>query len=295
MLYKNDEAYKLTAKDHLELGKKFPKYPVRLVYPKSRIRPSRSIHNILPDKPTSIAFPLYATVKTETGTEQWRYAEHRIIGAKGQVSWEPNSLSLRGTIVLTSKDKELLWWLWKCCTVLEGGENWNQRKPKCAFEDLIGEADKRVARETEMATVKALIYSPQIGLSEKRLREIARAYFITGVDELSISQVKLAIENQISRDKNTGVQNFLDLSEAETTLEIKGNIQKAIDSKMITFMIKNKTWAWVTDIGKKNEPICTVTATVDPNEALYDYYMGNRQFAETLLAANKGEKVLSEE
>ena len=114
MLYKNDEHYKLTAKDHGDLKKKFPKYPVRLVYPKSRIKKSRSKHNILPDKPTSIAFPLYATVKTETGTEQWRYAEHRIIGAKGQVSWEPNSLTLRGTIVLTDRDKELLWWLWKC-------------------------------------------------------------------------------------------------------------------------------------------------------------------------------------
>ena len=72
MLYKNDEQYKMTTQDFNDMKKLYPKYPIRLIYPESRVRPSKSKHNRLPDKPNSISFPLSATVKTDKGADVWR-------------------------------------------------------------------------------------------------------------------------------------------------------------------------------------------------------------------------------
>lgn len=293
MLYRNDEPYKMTAEDHREIKKKFPKFPIRLIYPEARVRPSRSKHNTKPDQPNSISFPYVATVKTDKGADVWRYAENRIYGTNGQVLYQPSNLILRGTRILQATDIELVWWLVKCCPFLEGGENWNQKIPKCKIEDLRGSAEIKAQREEQMATVKAMIYSSKMGLGEKKLRQLAKAYFIPEVDELSLAQVKIAVENTISRDRVHGVQKFLDMAEAGQVMEVRANLQSAIDRKIITYMVQKKTWAWVTGTGLKNEPICQIGAVADPSEALYDYYLGNRAFAQELIAALKGKKVVA--
>lgn len=292
MLYKNDEQYTLTPADHKELKKKFPKFPIRLTYPESRIKKSKLKHNTLPDKPNSISFPLVAVVKTGTGAENWRYAENKIVGTNGRTIWAPHNLILRGTMTLTETDIELVWWLVNCCPFLKGGKNFNNKVPKCIIEDLVGQAEKKAIREEELATVKALIYSSKMGLGEKQLRMVAKAYFITDVEELSYAQVKLAVENAISRDKRTGMEKFLELVNSEQVLTVRANLQQAIDNDIITYMVQKKMWAWVTAQGKKNIPIAHITGGTDPNEALYDYYLGDRKFAQEIVAALKGEKVV---
>ena len=292
MLYKNDEQYKMTPQEFKDLKKKFPKFPILLIYPAVRVKPSRSKHNRLPDKPNSISFPFTATVKTDTGADVWRYADNKIIGTNGRTIWQPHNLILRGSMILQSTDIEMIYWLVKCCPFLEGGENWNKKVPKCVIEDLVGAAEKKAIKEEEMATVKAMIYSSKMGIGEKKLRLLAKAYFINDVEELSFAQVKLAVENTISRDKNGGVSKFLEMAEASQVMEVRSNLQSAIDTKVITYMVAKKTWAWVTGNGLKNQPICQIGAVADPAEALYDYYLGNRGFAQELVAALKGEKVL---
>lgn len=291
MLYKNDELYKLTAADHKFITQMFTKFPIRLTYPESRVRPSRSKHNRLPDKPNSISFPLHATVKTDTGTQSWRYCENRMIGTDGRIVWSPHNLVLRGTIMLQKEDVELIYWLIKFCPFLEGGQNFNGKVPKCVIEDLVGQAERKAQKEALIATMKALIYSDQVGLGEKKLRVVAKAYFIPEVDDLSYAQVKLAVEAMVNRDKINGIHKFLDLAEADQTLEIKANLQDAVDRDIITFMAQKRTWAWKTGQGLKNEPICVINPGNDPNEALYDYFIGDRKFAQELLLALKGKSV----
>lgn len=291
MLYKNDEQYKLTAADHKELKKKFHKFPVRMVYPDSRIQPSKSKHNILPDKPNSVTFPLVSTVRSKTGIDTWRFAENKIIGQNGNLQFVPKNLVFRGQMVLQESDSELLFWLWKCCPVMEGGQNHNGRLPKVAIEDLVGAAELKAIKEEQSATFKAMIYSSHVGLGEDKLRVIAKAYFIPDVDELSFAQVKLAVEHSVYRDKENGIANFLDLVDAEQTMAVKANIMQAIDNEIIKFMPQTKSWAWVTAQGKKNEPIVQISAAAEPHDALYDYYLGDRKFAEHLISALKGSRV----
>ncbi|MDA3806300.1 MAG: hypothetical protein PF440_00160 [Thiomicrorhabdus sp.] len=292
MLYKNDEVYRLTPADHKKITDKHPKFPIRLVYPAGRVRVSKSKHNTLPDKPNSISFPLVATVKTTTGAESWRYAENKVNGTNGRVIWSPHNLTLRGTMVLQKTDVELIYWLMFCCPYLEGGANFNGKVAKCVIEDLVGAAAKKAKKEEEAAEVKALIFSAKLGLGETKLRTVARAYFINDVEDLSYPQVQLAVENCIYRDRREGVRKFLEMVDAEQVLTVRGNLQSAIDKNIITFMAQKKMWAWVTAQGKKNEPIASIAAAADHNEALYDYYLGNRKFAQALMSALKGEKVI---
>jgi len=292
MLYKNDEIYRLTAQDINDIKKRYPKFPIRLTYPDHRIKPSRLKHNRLPDKPNSIAFPLLATVKTKSGTESWRYAENKINGPNGRVIYSPKNLVLRGSMSLQDTDMELLYWLMNCCPHLEGGKNFTGKVAKCVIEDLIGSAERKAMKEEEMATVKALIYSSKIGLGEDKLRTVAKAYFIRDVDSLTFAQVKLAVENEISRNKIDGIKKFNEMINAEQTMTVRANLSTAIDQGIITYMIQKKTWAWVTGPGKKNEPICQISAGADQYEALYDYYLGNRKFAQEITSALKGNKVI---
>jgi hypothetical protein len=163
---------------------------------------------------------------------------------------------------------------------------------KCAIEDLVGIAERKAFKEEEIATVKALIYSSQVGLGETRLRQVAKAFFIPDVNDLSYAQVKLAVEHYVHRDRANGIQNFLELIDAKQTLAVRENIQKAVDSDLIKYMPRQRTWAWVTEHGRKNEPIVQIAANAEAHEALYDYYLGDRKFAEQLISALKGSKVV---
>jgi hypothetical protein len=300
MLYKNDEPYKLSAAEHGKLARMFPKLkgtaskagmPLKLVYPKSRIKASRSAHNLKPDKPASIAFPLVATRRTDTGTEQWRYADNRVHGTNGSFVYSPVMLTFTGNKVLEQSDIELIYWLTEICPWLEGGTNWNGRTPKCVIENLIAEADVKAEKQRVLADLKALIYSDVVGLKEDKLRLVSKAYFIRNVDDMSLAQVQLSLEFEVMRDKTKGIANFLELVDAEQVLIVKSNIQVAIDNRIISFVKNQNTWSWVTEQGKKNEEIVKTIPTAEPNEALFDYYNGNQAFAEQLTAALKAAKL----
>ncbi len=292
MLYKNDEQYKLTADDIRQIKKKFPKFPIRLTYPEDRIRPSMSKHNKLPDKPNSISFPLVAMVKSSTGSDVWRYAENRLIGSKGEFIYLPPNFFLTGTYILHEHDVELIWYLWKLCPYTLGGANYNGVKPKVVFEDLIGKAERKADKEAKEADVKALIYSSKVGLPESKLRQIAKAMFVPEVDDLTFAQVKVAIEQEITRDRKNGVDKFLDMIDHDDFLEVRSTLQAAMDRSLIKFDPKKKMWGWVMGPGKKMEPIAEITASADPNEALISFYMGNKKFAQSLAASLKGDKVI---
>lgn len=293
MLYKNDEQYKLTAEDIKTVKQKFRKFPVRLTYPEDRIRPSLSAHNTLPDKPASMSFPLNATVKTKSGADRWRYAENRILDEKGNYTYLPHNLLLTGTFILQENDIELIWYLWTKCPYTYGGLNYNGKKPKCVFEDLISKAEVIAEREAQLADVNTLIYSTKLGIPEPKMRQVAKALFIPDVDDLTFAQVKVALRQEINRDKANGAKKFLDMIESDVFLEIRSSIQSAIDRKLIKYNTQKKAWVWITSTdGKKTEPICEITASADPYEALMELYKGDQKFAQALQASLKGKKVV---
>lgn len=281
MLYKNDEPYKLAPNDVKTINERFHgKWPLTIIYPPERVVPSRSKQNKLPDKPNSMSWPLTATVRTTMGTEQWRYAENVIIKEHGLKKYTPKNIRFNGRRAFEETDIELVWFLYTKSPYCKGGPNAG-KTIKFMFEDLITEAEIKAERENVQSTVKVMIYNQDLGLSEARLRALAKAYFIKNVDNLTFPQVKLAIEHQIVRDHKNGYKKFMDMTQMDDLIAARGRIQGLVDKNFLKYDVVKREWLWLED-GKKASRIVKVASGTDPNDSMYDYFMGNKEFQETV-------------
>jgi hypothetical protein len=292
MLYKNDEPYKLSTKE-IEAVETFfhGKFPVKVVYPPNRIVKSRLPHNRKPDQPRSISFDLKAVVRTPNGTEIWRYAENLTIDEKGFKRYTPKKFLYFGSRWLKRNDIELIYFLlrkseYRLISEEELKENTvlaQSSSPKFVFEDLVSEAEKRSEKKKLQTKIDGLLYGDDFGLSEVKLREVAKAYFISGVDEYSLAQVKWQLENKINETK-TGADDFFRMVNAEEEIKTRMSITKAVDMGLLLYENtgKSKRWVWKTKEGITE--ICKVPPDKSPNEALYAYYQGNDGFREDIQA-----------
>lgn len=294
MLYRNDEPYNLNGGEIKAITTKFGKFPIRAIYPKERVKKSRSKHNRLPDKPAGISFPYRAVRKTKKGTEIWRYAEEVILLDNGKKRYVPQNFSYTGSVVLTEKDIELIWFLLNVCPYTkpmsddeEDLKNWNGKPPKIQFENLMKEADDNASKKQEQAEFMAMIYSTSVGLSEDKLKKVAKAMLIRDVDELKINQVRESLEKAVLVDKRNGVKKFMKMVNSEAVLTVRSNIQMAIDGKHIKYVPNTKEWVWLGDDGKKTELICKLGSGIRPDDAIYDLYIGDESLKEAILSVLK--------
>lgn len=287
MLYCNDVKHDLTSAEIKKIKDKFGKFPIRAIYPKERVKPSRSKHNRLPDKPAGISFPYRAVRKTKQGTEIWRYAEEVIYLDGGKKRYVPHNFKYTGSVVLTEKDIELIWFLFNVCPYTKDGANWNKKSPKVEFENLEQEADDNATKKRDEGEFMALVYSSSVGLTEDKLREAAKALFIGDVDDLSINRVREQIEKSVKVDKRNGVKKFMNMVKSDAVLTVRANIQKAIDGKNIKYTPNTQEWVWLGDDGKKTELICKLGRGIRPDEAIYDLYIGDENFKDAILSVLK--------
>ena len=289
MLYKDGELYKMTDKDIKKVDEFVGgKYPVTLAYPKNRVVPSKLAHNKKPDKPASMAFPLSATVDTEKGSYRLVYADNVIHRDNGKKEYTPALFNFTGTKQITSKEKEFLFWLITACPSMEGGENYRGKKAKCYIENKAKDASEHATKRRYETKLSTLLYDEELGLPESKLRDLAKAYYISNIDLLTTDEVRLKLETAVKRDKRDGAQKFVEMCDAGVVIKVRSKLQTAIDKGIITHMPQKKCWAWVTPGNKKNEPIFDIRTGVNWNDALYDHYMADVKFAKELDAAIEG-------
>ena len=289
MLYKNDEPYKLQPGEIKKIKDQFGKFPIKAIYPKERVKKSRLKHNRHPDKPAGISFPYRAVRKTETGTEVWRFADEVIVLDGGKKRYVPQNFKYTGSVVLTENDIELIWFLLNVCPYTKpmsddpkDKKNWNGNPPKIQFENLIKEADDNASKKKEESEFMAMVYSSKVGLPEDKLRKVARAMLINDVEEMSINQVRANLENKVLVDRRNGVKKFMKMVGSDAVLNVRSNIQMAIDGGHIKYTINTKEWVWLGDDGKKTELICKLGTGIRPDDAIYDLYIGDESFKEAI-------------
>lgn len=288
MLYCNDKKYDLKKVEIDEIVEKFGNtFPIRVIYPKERVKKSRSTHNTLPDMPAGISFPYRAIRKTEKGTEIWRFAEEVVLLDDGKKKYIPSHFSFNGVRILDRNDMELIYFLLKICPYTKDGANWNKKNPKVQFENLIEEAEVKVKSKTAEVELMALIYSDTVGMDEKKLREVARAMFINNVDKLTKSQVRVNIEKAVRLDKQKGMERFFKMFNSEAILTVRANMQRAVDGGYIKYVVNRREWVWCDSDGKKKELIFQLKPGLNPEDAIYDYYIGEEDFRERLNSAIK--------
>jgi hypothetical protein len=297
MLYKNEEPYKLAANEIKEVETYFHnKFPVKVTYPKDRIQQSKLPHNRLPDKPASISFPLRSVVRTDKGIETWRYAENVVIDNVGGKRYMPAKFMLEEKRLIDRSDIELIYFLLRKSEhrflseedLKEKGAK-QPNRPKFMFEDLVSEAEKRVEKKKLQQEVDALIFG-DMAFSEEKLREVAGAYFIPGLNDLAFAQVRMQLHDKIWSTKD-GPHKFFDMVNAEDELKARNSIQKAKNLGLLKFNDSSRNWFWEV-IGGKSINICKIPPNV-PNatEALYDYYKGSQDFQEDVKSALISKKV----
>jgi hypothetical protein len=285
MLYKNDLIYDLSkAKAEIEeIERHFHgKFPVKVIYPPERVVPSRLKHNRKPDKPASISFDLKSVVKTPTGTEVWRYAENVIVNDKGVKRYTPKKFLFHGSRWLKRNDIELIFFLLRKSEYCKGGDN---QGPviKFMFEDLVSEAEKRAEKKKLTTKIDGLLYGEDFGLTEVKLREVAKAYFIPNVDGLTLPEVKWKLENKINETKDSPTE-FFRMVNADDEIKTRLSITTAMDLGFLVAETIGKTRRWVWKTKEGTQEICKVPPNKTPNEAMYEHYLGNEGFRDDIQA-----------
>jgi hypothetical protein len=253
-----------------------------VVYPPERIIPSKLKSNRKPDKPNSISFDYKATVMTNSGTEVWRYAENVIIGEKGQKKYTPKKFIFFGSTWLKRNDIEKIYFLLNKSEFCQGGKNQGPMV-KFMFEDLVTEAEKRAEKKRINVKIEGLLYGEDFGLSEIKLRELADAYFITGVKDYSLAQVQWQLESKIKETPN-GADEFFRMVNADEEIKKRKGITDAMNLGLLVYENTGKTKRWVWKTKEGVDAICNVPPDKSPNEAIYAHYLGNEGFRDDLQA-----------
>jgi hypothetical protein len=212
------------------------------------------------------------------------------MGEHGKKTYMPSKFLYSGVRFLERTDIELIYFLLYKSEhrflgedELADGKLKQSIRPKFMFEDLVTEAEKKVAKKQLQQKIDALLYG-ELALDEEKLRAVASAFFITGVEHLTFAQVRISLDAEIRRTKE-GPDKFFDMVNADEELSTRSNIQKMVDAKMITFDPAKKTWYW-----KLKEGGTSIICKIPPNisnatEALYSHYKGNREFQDDVKAA----------
>ncbi len=286
MLYKNDEPYKLDTRpeERKEIEKFFHnKFPVKVIYPPERVHKNRLKHNAGKlDQPKSISFDLKSTVRTEKGTEVWRYAENVITDNKGNKKYTPKKFLFSGARYLRKVDIELIYFLLKKSEYCKGGDN-EGPIVKFMFEDLVSAAEKKAEKKEIETKVSNLIYSKEVGLPENRLRAVAVAFcgISTSKDEYTLAQVKMLLYDKIMSTPE-GPDRFFNMTENE--INARMDIQKVIDMGVLKFNDVKRTWSWQTTGEKGSMQICKVAPNKTPEETIYDTYLVDQTFRDDMKA-----------
>lgn len=296
MLLKNGERY-ILQKNEIDAVKKHfhNKFPVKVTYPPERIVKSRSRHNKLPDKPNSISFDWLQNVKTDKGTEEWRYAESVTTDNKGNKHYFPKKFKFKGAIFLGLKDIEKIYFLLRKSEYTKDGDNEGKIK-KCMFEDLVTEAEKKAEQKKLAVKISSLLYGEKgIGLPPERLRELAKAMLIRNTDDLTDNQLRIAIDSKIGESKD-GVDRFLSLVNNDKDIKVRFAIQTVLDSNKLVFNTAKKGWYWEIEEGKPQFADVRVTPGENAQEALVRAYTTNEDFRHDVNAVIlTGQKVSKEE
>jgi hypothetical protein len=282
MLYKNDGVYTLADNEIKAIEKQFHgKFPIRVMYPPDRVVKSRSKHNRLPDKPNSISFDLKATVKTSKGTEIWRYADSVITDQHGRKIYSPKKFRFNGNRMLERNDIELIYFLFKKSEYCLGGENQGKMN-KFVFEDLVSDAERKAEKMAVETKIGIMLFGDKgLCIPEDRLRDIAKAYHINGIDNLTLAQVRIILNEQIHKSKD-GPTRFFDMIDDDEGTTIRTEIQRAVDLKLLNYQIEKKTWFWKTKEGIRPVKGGKVPPNKNPNQALFDLYKGDVAFKDDL-------------
>ena len=264
MLYVNDELVKKGTpcwERYNEFLQKLQKMPDPVIFKTGR--PIRFNSTGLKEPFPQEWIPLQETIYGEEGDEYWVYCERPPRKKEnGKMIYSP-----RGRTMVSSwkfdkkKDADLIFFFSEISSFRERG--------RVVLEDRQADARKVIGKEIGELDVKHMILSKYSPLSveetgsEDTLRMVASAWGVADVNKLSIEEVKVELLSTVQTANaqkdvtKRGYAEFLKEVNSREKLVVRANVQKAIDTGVITYDEPTFTWRFAAN----NQPLMIVPAS----------------------------------
>ena len=197
--------------------------------------------------PASFAIPMTEVLHTETGEDQWTYFSNTRNHENKPTEYLPKYIDFKGSMTIDLvKQKELAFFM--ICVSSHCANGMNDNASTLDYHkaykvvDNIKDANDSASKERDVAAAKSLIYSD---LSDNRLKVIARAYSVPGVDEAEdVDIIKNALSKRLdaiyssatTKDQRAVYSNFIEECNRGTeALELRSFLQEAIEVGAILF------------------------------------------------------------
>lgn len=237
-----------------------------------------SIHNGKDRIPRSYSIPTETRVFDEGGDASeyvyYHSKQTKVVNGVMQDIFSPGLLTFspRGDFsVDIEKDPDLFIFMMKNSRRALGKNGDGTRKAIFYLEDKTAESKERVAKRAASIQMQKYLYDPEARLSDDKLRTIAQALRVAGIDEnTSIELVQTSIEDKVKNNP----QLFLGMKEFGAEVQMRANLQQAAERGILSFNTKTYRWILVdSDSGNKAD-LAVVKKTEDTMAALV-YWLKN--------------------
>jgi hypothetical protein len=290
MIYKNDEAYHLTAKDREEVfnflgwenkkGDLVAHYkikPVNIVHPESYYK--YDAVNKRMSKPSMFNLPLQATTYGNQGSEKWNYCEMppKYDGNNKEYIYVSH-MNLRAHFQLTPKQVDLLFFLitksgFRELTQSELDSGLIQKnKPAFKIENKEAEAKAKLLKDKNKTTIKNYINGAEgVCWSVDKIRQNAVVFGVVGALEMGEYELKSALLGKLEGEPKAW-ENFWEQCGIGEETDYRYMIEVAKSNKVVKYFEKDFKWYWLDDKGAKNGEICSHTNLVSkPEDSLLNH------------------------
>jgi len=290
MLYVNDELVKKGSpawERYSKFLEKLQKMTDPIIFKTGR--PLRFNNTGLPEPNPQEWIPLQETVMGEEGDEYWVYCERPPRKKEnGKMAYSPRGRTMVNSWKFNKKkDADLIFFFSEISSFRERG--------RVVLEDRQADARKQIDKEAGELDVKYMILSEHSPLSveqtgsEDTLRMVASAWGVADIDNLSIEEVKVQLLSRVQAANaqkdvtKRGFKEFLAEVNSREKLVVRANVQKAVDTGVITYDDPTFTWRF----SANNQPLMIVPARdgLKPQLALNNFLYINEKLANVVAYA----------
>lgn len=206
----------------------------------------------------SFAFPsFFTTHDSDKGSLEIRYYK-TTNGIGEKMTYLPNEVIFGHTadIMLSVKQADLIYFLLIHERNAKSKYRDPQKKAWFYLEDLAKDASAKAIKKKLLNKVDTLLWNEEHGLSIQKIGDVAKSFEISGVDKMTIDQIRVSMEPIAKKDPDL----FLERAGAKKDLSVLTLIADCVDYKIIANKkVRNKaSWYMLTDTGQKDEKICSV-------------------------------------
>ena len=226
----------------------------------------------------SFSFPTsFTTHDPDKGAIDIKYYT-TIRGSGEKKSFLPNEVVIGHTadIMLNEKQLDLIYYLSIHPRNAQGRYRESGKKAWFYLEDLAAEASMKAKKKKLLNKVDTLLWGESKGLSEDKLRDVAKSFEISRADTLTMDEIRVSLEPIAKLDPDL----FLERAGSKKDLSVLSLINDCVEYGIIASKkVRNSnSWYLLTDTGLKDEKICPIRPGEKDTDRLASYLV---EFDET--------------